>query len=110
MRILLILATAIGFCNGAALAQTAPGAAGSNQVIPEQDQACPGSQPKNGRPLASGRSGSLSDKLDKSGGVIKPKPGVDPGIEQAPPVPNPNSTPVIRPPGAPGGLPGPEAK
>ncbi|ACK50052.1 hypothetical protein Msil_1083 [Methylocella silvestris BL2] len=72
-----------------ALAQTAPGAPGTSQVIPE----------KQGEPINSGRSDSLSDKLDESGGVIKPKPGVDPGIVKPAPVPEPNSTPVIPPSG-----------
>ncbi len=104
----LVLAVAIGLSGGATLAQTAPGAPGSDQVIPEKDQALPNSE--QGAPLTSGRSGSLSDKLNSSGGVIKPKPGVDPGIVKTAPVPDPNSTPVIHPPGTPGGPPGPEAK
>ena len=33
------------------------------------------------------------DKLDASGGVIKPPPGVDPEIVKPAPVPEPNSTP-----------------
>ncbi len=105
----LILVAAIGL-QGAAFAQTAPGAPGSNQVIPEKDQSIPSTAPKGGEPLASGRSESLSDKLDASGGVIKPKPGVDPGIVHPAPVPNPNSTPVIPPAGTPGGPPGPLSK
>src|SRR5450631_2351349 len=100
-----ILAATIGLSGGAALGQSAPGAAGSNQAIPEKV-----APPPNGAPLTSGWSGSLSDKLDASGGVIKPKPGVDPGIVKTAPVPEPNSTPVITPPGTPGGAPGPEPK
>jgi hypothetical protein len=49
---------------------------------------------------------NLSDKLDASGGMIKPPPGVDPEIVKPAPVPEPNSTPVIPPPGVPGGPPG----
>ncbi len=45
---------------------------------------------------------SLSSKLSKSGGVITPQAGVDPGIKVPAPAPNPNSTPVI-PPSATGG-------
>ena len=45
---------------------------------------------------------SLSSKLSKSDGVIKPKGDVDPDMHKAAPVPNPNSTPVI-PPSANGG-------
>lgn len=71
-----------------AFAQTAPGAPGTPQVIPE----------KQGEPLSSGRSESLSDTLESGKGVITPKSGVDPGIVQPPPVPEPNTTPVIPPP------------
>jgi hypothetical protein len=38
-------------------------------------------------------------------GVIRPPGGVDPGIQTKVPAPNPNSMPVIPPPGAPGGNP-----
>jgi hypothetical protein len=107
-RFPLLLVAAIGFAGGTSLAQTAPGAPGGNQVIPEK-VAPPVTEP-NGVPLATGRSESLSQKLDSSGGVIKPKPGVDPGIVKTAPDPEPNSTPVVRPPGTPGGAPGPEAK
>jgi hypothetical protein len=107
-RTLLLLA-AVAFQASAAFAQTAPGAPGSDQVIPEKDRSLPNTLPK-GEPLQSGRSESLSDKLNAGGGVIKPKPGVDPGIVKPAPVPEPNSTPVIPPRGMPGGPPGPEPK
>jgi hypothetical protein len=92
---------------GPSFAQTAPGAPGSDKVIPEKEappltQTQPDSDVKTGR--------SLSQKLDASGGVIKPSTNVDPGITKPAPDPNPNSTPVIKPPGTPGGPPGPEAK
>ncbi|MBV8567920.1 MAG: hypothetical protein JO273_20930 [Methylobacteriaceae bacterium] len=54
--------------------------------------------------------GNLSRKLDESGGVIHPKTDVDPKIAKPAPVPDPGSTPVIPPPGTPGGPPGPESK
>lgn len=108
-EIRLILAAAVGFAAGPAMAQSAPGAAGSNQVIPEKERGLSDGESR-GQSLNSGRSDSLSEKLDASGGVIKPNPGVDPVIVQPAPVTNPNSTPVIRPPGTPGGPPGPEAK
>ncbi len=50
---------------------------------------------------------NLSQKLDQSDGVIKPK-DVDPGIEK--PVPNTHTDDTIKPPGTPGGAPAPEAK
>jgi len=51
------------------------------------------------------RSGSMSEDLSRSGGVIQPPPTVDPGMRQAPPSPGPQSMPVIPPPGTPGGDP-----
>jgi hypothetical protein len=46
---------------------------------------------------------TLSQRLDRNDGVITPPSGTDPGISVPAPVPNPNSTPVIPPPGTPGG-------
>jgi hypothetical protein len=45
---------------------------------------------------------SLSEKLDRQKGVLKPKPGIDPQAAKPPPEPNPDSMPVIRPPAKPG--------
>ena len=42
---------------------------------------------------------TLSEKLEKSDGVIKPPSEVDPEIRTVPPDPSPNSMPVIKPPG-----------
>jgi hypothetical protein len=50
-------------------------------------------------------SGDLSDRLDRSHGVIRPQGNVDPGISATPPDPNPGTMPVIPPPGSPGGDP-----
>ena len=44
----------------------------------------------------------LSDKLDRSGGVIHPPGGVDPEMTQAPPRVGSKSMPVIPPPGSSG--------
>ena len=46
-----------------------------------------------------------SEELDKSGGVIKPGGNIDPRMQVPPPDPGPTSTPVIPPPGSPGGNP-----
>jgi hypothetical protein len=54
--------------------------------------------------------GTLSQKLNETNGVIRPEGNVDPGIRKPAPVPDPHSTPVIPPPGTPGGAPGPQAK
>ena len=46
-----------------------------------------------------------SDRLNKSDGVIAPSRDVDPKMQVKPPDPGPTSTPVIPPPGSPGGNP-----
>lgn len=48
---------------------------------------------------------TLSERLDRNSGVIRPPAAMDPGIAVPAPDPNPNSTPVIPPPGTPGGNP-----
>jgi hypothetical protein len=53
--------------------------------------------------VGSGPSQTLSDKLEKSEGVICPPPGIDPEIATPPPAVG--RTPVIPPPGSPGGDP-----
>ena len=65
---------------------------GSKQVIPE----------KQGTPMQDGRSESLSKKLSNSGGVIKPRGDVDPGIKVPVPDAQLHTMPVI-PPAATGG-------
>src|SRR5947209_17798296 len=60
------------------LAQTTPGAPGTDQVIPEKDRTRPVDQPGNSQQ-------SLSDKLDKSGGVLKPAEDVDPKMAKPTP-------------------------
>ena len=47
--------------------------------------------------------GSLSDQLNKSNGVIAPDPGPDSDMTRRPPDRGTAKTPVIPPPGAPGG-------
>ena len=53
-----------------------------------------------------GRSGeSLSDKLDRTDGVIRPPADIAPDMSVRPPAPNPGTMRVIPPPGTPGGDP-----
>ncbi len=47
----------------------------------------------------------LSEQLNQSKGVLHPPRNVDPEIQAPAPDPNPNTTPVIPPPGEPGGNP-----
>lgn len=49
--------------------------------------------------------GDLSDKLQRSNGVIRPPQTATPDITVPAPVPEPGTTPVIPPPGSPGGDP-----
>ena len=67
----------------------------TDKVIPE----------KQSPPLATQSPGpdNLSDKLQRSNGVIQPPANVDPEIRKAPPPTGENLMPVIPPPGSPGG-------
>jgi hypothetical protein len=54
---------------------------------------------------------SLSERLDRTDGVIRPPSNIVPQMPQArPPAPDPGTTPVIPPPGTPGGNQGVEPK
>jgi hypothetical protein len=52
----------------------------------------------------------LSDKLDRTDGVIRPPANIAPDMTVRPPVPNPGTTLIIPPPGTPGGDPSVEPK
>ena len=82
---------------GAAPASGAP--VSSSNASPTADKPSQGKIPEG----SGGSSEPLSEKLDRSGGVIHPPNGVDPGIKQDPPAIGSHSTPVIPPPGSPGG-------
>jgi hypothetical protein len=56
-------------------------------------------------PSSTGSTGTLSDKLERSDGVIRPPTGIDPDITARAPDPDPGTTRVIPPPGTPGGDP-----
>ena|SRR5215211_6397870 len=54
---------------------------------------------------------TLSDRLERTQGVIRPPASIAPDMPQArPPAPDPGTTPVIPPPGTPGGNPQVEPK
>jgi NAD(P)H-dependent FMN reductase len=106
----LVLTALLGLGSGGAVAQIAPGDPAGNQTIPEKDLSRPAEGGTQNGNATSDENQSLSEKLDKSGGVIKPAEGVDPQIVHPAPVPDPNSMPVIPPAGTPGGPPGPEPK
>ena len=103
-RSLLFAALAVLLAGSAASPATA-----LTPTSPNKDQAADKPAPKivPEDPATSGSSTEpLSKKLDRSGGVIHPPDDVDPGMAQTPPAIGSGSTPVIRPPGAPGGKPG----
>ena len=79
----------------------APHARPPAAAVPEDNSAQSGS---------SAPSGSLSDKLSNSGGVLRPPTGVDPAMKQPTPPTGPQSMPVVPPPGTPGGNPTVEPK
>ena len=64
-----------------------------------------GSQPSAAQSTQQAPKDNPSEKLDKSDGVIKPGGNIDPKMQVPPPDPGPTSTPVIPPPGSPGGNP-----
>jgi hypothetical protein len=73
-----------------------------------QNDAAPPQPPRGQVPQAKepgAASGTLSEQLSRSGGVIQPPPQVDRKIEAPTPDPGAQSMPVIPPPGAPGGDP-----
>ena len=74
------------------------------QIVPEERQDRSGRQdeaePQQG--TSSAPSGSLSSELSRSGGVVRPPSTGDQGVV-APPSAGAQSTPVIPPPGTPGG-------
>jgi hypothetical protein len=72
--------------------QSAPG--NPNAAPPEKLERSGDAREDSGDPGA-----SLSDRLSRSQGTIKPPRDVDPGMAAAPPDPGPRSMPVIRPPG-----------
>lgn len=72
------------------------------QQMPAEKVAPNGVQPQD--PPSTGSTGnSLSDKLQQSDGVIRPPATATPDMRVPAPVPDPGTTPVIPPPGSPGG-------
>jgi len=77
-------------------APTMPTPDSSTPVDPRQDPRSTGS-PRPGE--------TLSDRLERTEGVIRPPSDLSPGMAVRPPVPNPGTTPILPPPGSPGGNP-----
>jgi hypothetical protein len=100
-RDLLIAATA-----AAALMASIEAAAQSRAPPPGTPQSeSTGPQDSRSTGLVGRSNEPLSDKLDRSGGVIRPPDDIAPEMAVRPPDPDPGTTRVIPPPGAPGGDP-----
>jgi hypothetical protein len=96
----LILTTVFAGGFGLAAAAQVPQQRAPNMPAPENtipDKLQPSDPP------ATGSTESLSEKLQKSDGVIAPRTDTTPDMRVPAPVPNPGTTPVIPPPGSPGG-------
>ncbi|MGG5886105.1 hypothetical protein ACLF3G_03125 [Falsiroseomonas sp. HC035] len=102
----LLMASALAA--GPVLAQTAVPADPRDRTTPQAER--PG--PEQRRPDRSGGGPTGNDIVgEREGGgvprgVVRPPMDIDPGIQGSVPVPAPNTTPVIPPPGTPGGEPG----
>jgi hypothetical protein len=77
-------------------------ARGSNDCAPTESMPKEGSIAPQGTTTGQ-RSEQLGDKLARSDGVLCPPAGVDPGMHA--PTPDTGNTPVVPPPGSPGGDP-----
>jgi hypothetical protein len=103
-----ILATGLGTAalaqNPEVLQQRPPNMPAPNQMPAEKiEPNANGSQSND--PSTTGSTNTLSDKLERSDGVIRPPETATPDITVPAPVPDPGTTPVIPPPGSPGGNP-----
>ncbi len=101
MKRILILAAMVTGGFTAAMAQT-PSLQQHAPNMPPLDK-MPAEKVEPHDPGTTGSTGTLSDKLEKSDGVIKPPTSATPDMTVPAPVPNPGTTPVIPPPGSPGG-------
>jgi len=106
---LLALALCAALGEGPASAQAPPTAATPQAPsppasVPSGGNCKPGEIAPRGRGMTTAQAGpSLGDRLAKSDGILCPPPNVDPEIRA--PTPEAGNTPVIPPPGGPGGNP-----
>jgi hypothetical protein len=110
MKRVLVLSTILAGCLGTAalaqnpqvLQQQAPNMPAPSQMPAEKVEPDSNLSGSNG-PSETGSTRTLSEKLEQTDGVIRPPETATPDITVPAPVPNPGTTPVIRPPGSPGG-------
>jgi len=99
----LITALQIAAACCGAFAQDLPAQQNPETRAPPQDPRSTGLDARPGE--------TLSDRLERTQGVIRPPASIAPDMPQArPPAPDPGTTPVIPPPGTPGGNPQVEPK
>ena len=96
------LSTAAMAQNPQVLQQQAPNMPAPSQMPAEKVEPDSNLSGSNG-PSETGSTKTLSEKLEQTDGVIRPPETATPDITVPAPVPNPGTTPVIRPPGSPGG-------
>ena len=103
-RRIVVAAAAVAVAALAGPADVARAQADPSQLPPGHPRSVPEETRPGVPPLGSdGRSEvdrTLSERLDRTDGVLKPPSGIDPGIHVPAPVPNPGTTPVIPPPGS----------
>lgn len=99
------MATTTWTIAGAALACTLSSAVMAQSSAPAQTVPNTPSTtvPEKVAPDSTGSTTNLSEKLNRTDGVITPPAGLDSGMATRAPAPNAGSMPVIAPPGAPGG-------
>jgi hypothetical protein len=100
LRTLSLAALILAGAQMAALAQTLPPANPANPTVPVAPPNATQPPPEKIAPPAP----DLSSRLSRDKGTITP-PNVDPGMSVSPPARGAGTTPVIPPPGSPGGNP-----
>ncbi len=96
------LSTAALAQNPGVLNQQAPNMPAPSQMPAEKIEPDSNLSGTNG-PSGTGSTNTLSEKLQRTDGVIRPPETATPDITVPAPVPDPGTTPVIRPPGSVGG-------
>ena len=86
-----------------ALGAPLAGAPDAVEKAAPQGQDPPGADDQDQAPPSANEGENLSEQLDRNKGVITPPPTGDADIYTDAPNPNPGTTPVIPPPGTPGG-------
>lgn len=102
-RLLALIAAGLSLAPSAVLAQTAPEPSPSappEVMEPPSESPAPTPDPSTGGPKPEE---PLTKKLDEGEGVLEPPREIDPGIEKKVPENFEGNTPVIPPPGEPGG-------